>query len=222
VEPGHFYIDEEVPYLTASPDFLVSVPGRSSKVPLEVKNVNRNLLGRWSTVEELPEAVYAQVQWQAGIMKAPWCFAAALVGNSFSDFIERDYPLDIAFVATAKEAAIRFMELVQADIPPEPRAGDYRPLVKLQREAKQVYLEGFGATMVALKVAEEEKARHTAEAKKYEALVEEQKAKILLAMGDADRAIIDNKWLADVKTSVRKGYAVPETTASKFNLKEIK
>jgi hypothetical protein len=221
VEPGQYYKYKGSEVMTASPDFLVSVPGRDSKVPLEVKNVGRGRRGSWMGDHDVPEGVYVQVQWQAGVMEAPWCFAAALCGNTPADYVEKNFAFDPIFFATALEAAERFMALVEADIPPEAQSEDYRPLVKLQREAKQVMIEGMETVMTTISNAEVEKKRYAAEVKKWEGIIEEAKAKILLKMGDANKAVIDNRWFVEVKSSPREGYTVQPTTVNSFKVKTI-
>lgn len=106
--------------LKANPRFMASLDRTIAGSP-GIVEIKTSASPRWSTWPVPPEVVL-QTTWQMGIVGAPWCDVAALLGGLVFK-VER-VQFDPALWETMQVAATRFLELVDTNTPPALEALD--------------------------------------------------------------------------------------------------
>lgn len=152
------------PWMLATPDRIALFSGTSRL--LECKNVGSRVAGHWSA-DQIPDYVYAQVQWQEHVTGFDEADVAAIIGGQGPvDIRPCNYVPDIAesLIEIGREF---WFEHVQKDIPPEVDASDgwkryvasrwpkdLRPIEDAPKEAG-LWAAKLAAARVAIKDAED-------------------------------------------------------------------
>ena len=115
-EDSVYYLPEKE-WAIASPDFTLPDGGL-----LEAKNTGSWAREVWA--DGVPDAAHCQVQWQMGIVRAPYAYVAALCGGRVDDFFIHRIDFNEEVFNQLLERGERFMALVKSETPPDAMHGD--------------------------------------------------------------------------------------------------
>lgn len=204
------------PYLFASPDRM-----NADGELIEIKTARFG--DGWGEPEtaDIPEHYWLQVQHQLEVVKAaPVCWVFVLIGGS--DFRRYRVERDPGYLETVAEPLGEFWDMVVNRTPPEP---DWTHSHTLEA-VKKLYPVQTGMTVELQGEEIEYTARAFAhwggEAKQLEVMREQAKAKLIAAMGTAEKATLPNGTTIHRKTVNRAGYTVKPSTYETFTIKEPK
>ncbi len=181
---------------------------------LEIKNVDRSVFAaNWNTNGEpaAPDHIEIQVQHQLQVIERPWSCIAALVGGNRMHLIPRMRDREVGTAIVAK--VVKFWESIESNHAPDPtlpqdaefigKLCGYAETGKLldkrgdHRLAELAYK--YNTAVASAKYADDEK--------------KSAKAELLLAIGDAEKVMLDGFKIsagmrapAEVKAYIRPGY----------------
>ena len=178
---------------------------------LEVKNVDRSVYASNWQDDTAPDHIEIQVQHQLHVIERPWSCIAALVGGNRMHLIPRMRDQEVGNAIAAKIG--KFWESIDANTPPDPL---------LPQDAEFIYkLCGYAEVGKLLdkrgderlnKLATEYKAAGEA-AQLADDAKKSAKAELLLAIGDAEKVLLDGFRIsagmrapAEVKAYTRAGF----------------
>lgn len=201
-------------WMLASPDRL-SV-GDDTRI-LECKTANAWEAGAWGVphTDEVPEAYLIQVQHQLAVLDLVRADIAVLIGGQ--DFRVYTVERDDAFTAHLAALEHDFWRLVEARTPPEPdwQHPDTPKLLELLHRPKpgvEVALESTEAFMV------EEYEELGSHIKGLQIQRDEVRARLCMAMGEAELGRLPDGRTLRRKSLTRKQYTMPETTYVEFRI----
>lgn len=204
-DPGDFYIarNPDLPHMHATTDRGILASGHDVCGVLELKNVGPRMIHHWG--DGAPLYVEVQLQAQLAVTKANWGSIAAMLGGSH--FIWQDFEADERFIAHMIGMCEAFMEMVKADMPPEPTADDaeaVRLLAPQHVEGKTIKLDAEALHIEDIITANDRLIKDL----KVDADTARNRLKLLF--GDAEIAILPDgsKW--SYKRQVTKEHTVRE------------
>jgi len=205
-----------IPCLIASPD-RVNADGEL----IEIKTARFGDGWGEPDTADIPEHYWLQVQHQLEVIPhAQVCWVFVLIGGN--DFRRYRVERDPGYLETVAEPLGEFWDLVMNRTPPEPDWTHSRTL----EAVKKLYPVQAGTTVELQGEEIEYTARAFAhwggEAKQLEVMREQAKAKLIAAMGTAEKATLPNGTTIHRKTVNRAGYTVKPSTYETFTIKEPK
>ncbi len=181
---------------------------------LEIKNVDRSVFAaNWNSGDEpaAPDHIEIQVQHQLHVIERPWSCIAALVGGNRMYLIPRMRDREVGTAIAAK--IVKFWASIESNNAPDPLLpADAEFIGKLCGYAEVGKLLDKRGDERLNKLAAEYKAAGEA-AQKADDLKKSAKAELLLAIGDAEKVLLDGFKIsasmrapAEVKAYTRPGY----------------
>lgn len=202
-------------WATATPDSFIA-PDEGEIGILECKHTA--VAKDWDA-GGIPDYAHIQVQWQMGICGINWSRIAAVVGGRAGDLKDVRVNFDELIWNMALEAAIKFWDCVQKDIPPMAGVGDLqllRQVMELREEqvalADEQWAKDYEAAKVAHKEAQD--AAKVAEDRKKEL-----EAQIAQELGGCNVGVFSGGQIITIKEVIRKPYTTKESRYWTFNYK---
>jgi putative phage-type endonuclease len=180
-------------------EFMARPYPRDGWVPLEAKTHSAFQIEDWA--DGAPEPYYIQVHQQMLVTGAPRGFIACLIGGA--RFVWQEIPRDEQTIRRIIWNGERFWQRVQDRNPPPPDGSE-----STARAVKRWYPEDDGSEVVLdedLEVDAEELLIARGDKAAAEEKIRKHEARIRLAMGEAERGLLD-EYRITLRTQERAGY----------------